>query len=445
MFSKLAKARKVAFDECAMDDEIANVMARELDSIDRIREMVNKRQKGGSVKGKSPNINRGIVEGGNQLFLDYFAENPVYNERLFRRRFRMRKKLFLSILHDLEAHDDYFVQKRDCTGKLGAYGFQKMTAAMRALAYGCVLDSLDENLRMSQSTIDKCVDHFCWAIIEMYGDEYLREPTPEEIQRLLAQNATRGFPGMLGSLDCMHWEWRKCPYWLQGTFKGKEDKPSIILEAIADKDGYFWHFFFGMPGSQNDINVLNASPLIAKLLKEEFYVPPYIINGTERNWPIFLVDNIYPRWRPFLKSIKSPTNPKDRLFAHCQEGCRKDVERAFGILQSRFFVLAQDSRYWTPSKMHYVIKACVILHNMITKDEMTELSEEEREYFVEHPEPVVRPEPFHVRLDNEATTLYERNTLISQILMEKTFELQNTIDHIALKKDMVAHLWNKFK
>jgi hypothetical protein len=42
----------------------------------------------------------------------------------------------------------------------------------------------------------------------VFGVEYLRELNLEETQRLLSINKKRGFSGMLGSIDCMHWSGR---------------------------------------------------------------------------------------------------------------------------------------------------------------------------------------------------------------------------------------------
>jgi len=44
----------------------------------------------------------------NRLYQDYFAEDSVYNEHHFRRRFRMRKHLFLHIVEALGNHSEYF-------------------------------------------------------------------------------------------------------------------------------------------------------------------------------------------------------------------------------------------------------------------------------------------------------------------------------------------------
>jgi hypothetical protein len=64
----------------------------------------------------------------------------------------------------------------------------------------------------------------------------------------------------------MHWAWENCPSAWQGRYQGKEKSPSIVLEAVASKSCRIWHAFFGSPGSLNDINVLNSSPLFERFL-----------------------------------------------------------------------------------------------------------------------------------------------------------------------------------
>ncbi|GJV82848.1 integrase, catalytic region, zinc finger, CCHC-type containing protein [Tanacetum coccineum] len=44
--------------------------------------------------------------------------------------------------------------------------------------------------------------------LEIVQARVLRKPTLADIQNLYAaHNRIHGFPGMLGSIDCMHWEW----------------------------------------------------------------------------------------------------------------------------------------------------------------------------------------------------------------------------------------------
>ena len=98
----------------------------------------------GSHTDRRVNIDCGAGKGHRRIFEDYFAENPVYDERLFRRRFRMRQSLFLHLVQAVEAQDSYFEQRPDCTGKLGLSALQKCVAALRQLAYGMPADATDE-------------------------------------------------------------------------------------------------------------------------------------------------------------------------------------------------------------------------------------------------------------------------------------------------------------
>lgn len=53
-------------------------------------------------------IERNREEGDKQLWNDYFTETPTYPHNIFRRRFRMNKSLFLTIVHRLSTEIEYF-------------------------------------------------------------------------------------------------------------------------------------------------------------------------------------------------------------------------------------------------------------------------------------------------------------------------------------------------
>ncbi|XP_073138263.1 uncharacterized protein [Henckelia pumila] len=135
---------------------------------------------------------------------DYFADSPVYSEKDFRMRFGMRRSLFLRIVEALQMNVPYFLQRRDATGMLGLSSLQKVTAAVRLLAYDLAGDVVDEYLRIGASSALECLKIFCMAVYDIFSEQYLRQPTREDVARLTAENARRGFPGMLGNIDCMH-------------------------------------------------------------------------------------------------------------------------------------------------------------------------------------------------------------------------------------------------
>ncbi|KAJ0744134.1 putative harbinger transposase-derived protein [Helianthus annuus] len=135
-------------------------------------------------KGKRGYIERDRRGAHDRLMKDYFDEEPTYSNEMFRRRFRMSKRLFLRIVHDLEANYDFFKQKSDARGELGFTGIQKCTSALRILAYGNTTDINDEYLKMGEKTTRDSLEHFCRGIIDVYGARYLRTPTWEDLQKI---------------------------------------------------------------------------------------------------------------------------------------------------------------------------------------------------------------------------------------------------------------------
>jgi len=151
-------------------------------------------------------VNRNRKEGELRLYNDYFAENPKFTETQFRRRFRMSCRLFLRIANAVEAHNPYFKQRTDALGVFGLSCLQKITAAHIILAYGIPADLTDGYLQIRESTAIESLRAFVKAIVEVFGDWYLRAPNKAGICRLLSIGEQCGFPRMLGSIDCMHWK-----------------------------------------------------------------------------------------------------------------------------------------------------------------------------------------------------------------------------------------------
>ena len=55
-------------------------------------------------------------------------------------------------------------------------------------------------------------------------------------------------------------------------------------------------------------------------------------------------------------------------FQKLQEASQKDIEQAFAVLQGKWLILATPAQFWSPNDMVSIIKACIILHNMIVED-----------------------------------------------------------------------------
>ena len=302
-----------------------------------------------------------------------------------------------------------------------------MTTAIRMLAYGVAVDAVDDYVRIGESTTIESLKRFVRAVVAIFSNEYLRSPNNDDIARLVAMGTNRGFPGMLGSIDCMHWKWKNCPTAWKGMYSGHVHEPTIILEAVASYDLWIWHAFFGLPGSHNDINVLERSSVFALL--SEGRAPPanFSVNGNDYTMGYYLADGIYPKWATFVKTIPSPKGNKQIHFAKSQESARKDVERAFGVLQARFAIVRGPARLWKLEVLKDIMKACIILHNMNVEDERN-ANELDFTYDTmdESPTAVVIP---------------ERSSELLQFINTQHCIRDKEI-HSKLQADLVEHQWN---
>ena len=131
---------------------------------------------------------------------------------------------------------------------------------------------------------------------------------------------------------------------------------------------YFWHVCVGFLGSLNDIQVMGRSTITMAYLESPAASIMYTIGDTDFEGAFFLADGIYPNYACLMKTISEPTTAREKLFAKCQEVCRKDVERAFGRLLSKWHILNCAARTWFLPNVCKIWRACFLLHNMTLRD-----------------------------------------------------------------------------
>ncbi|XP_026411162.1 uncharacterized protein LOC113306440 [Papaver somniferum] len=267
-------------------------------------------------------------------------------------------------------------------------------------------------------------------MINHFGPTYSRKPTDADVIEILKQNQERGFPGMLGSLDCMHWVWTGCATYWAGQYKGHYPKPTVILEAAASYDCWIWHTFFGLPGSQNDINVLQKSPLFEDL---KYGISPQVnfaINGNHYTHNYYLADGIYSKWSTLVQCYRQPpVGEMGRSYSYFnskQMNLRKDVERAFEILKREFAIICGPYRGLSAREMHKTMLTCIIMHNMVIQETRRNKN------WTNHKDKELRPGIIPAR------------GLPAKNYVQMTSHIENRNLYNRLREDLRANMWAEF-
>ena len=209
---------------------------------------------------------------------------------------------------------------------------------------------------------------------------------------------------------------------------------------MASHDTWIWHAFFGLPGSLNDINVLGSSPLFDEFCQGHAPRVKYHVGNTQYGQCYYLVDGIYPKWAAFVQAIRNPRTPETEHFTKMQEAYRKDVERAFGILQARFAIIRGPARAWSREKLQYIMMTCLILHNMIVEDERDEYAQQ-----VIDPNDILT-DPIRAEIyerPKKRYTYVERHPQQLEYFLRRFREVRCPVVNNNLQSDLVKHLWNK--
>jgi hypothetical protein len=308
------------------------------------------------------------------IWKDYMSPTPVFDDRQFDQMFCITRTVMQELRVILGKNDKFFTESICCvTRKKTISPDAKILFALKQLAYGTSPHAFVDYFQMGETTARKCLIKFAKCV---NGSQELKQRFFRPMTRADAKNACtlhkerHGINGMVGSLDCMHVSWKNCPVAWQGQFQGKEAYPSIVLEAVCDYNLYFWHHEFGSAGTLNDITIWDLSGLHKTFVDGSWAENvdfEYMIDGQTFDKLWVTVDGIYPQIARFVKTLSQPMGRKQENYAKWQERTRKDIERAFGVLQSKFRWLVQRIELWKFDDIVSVVNCCILLHNwMVT-------------------------------------------------------------------------------
>jgi hypothetical protein len=120
-----------------------------------------------------------------------------------------------------------------------------------------------------------------------------------------------------------------------------------------------------------------------------------------------LADGIYPELSRVAKTINEPRGHGKKQYALWQESARKDIERAFGVIQNKFRVLKNSVEMWYLDDINKIVETTIILHNMMVEYRINKNEKEDSHFYEIDDDESVNNVP--IDFDEEANTIQQQN------------------------------------
>ena len=153
--------------------------------------------------------------------------------KLFRRRFRVPYPVFQDICRTLSEHAEFRDGTQGDSKVPSAPLALKVLAALRVLGRGECFDTCYELSNIHCETLRRFFHRFTAFYAAQYAN-YIKMPeTPTELQWVLSQYERLGYPGGIGSIDCVHVHWGRCPAKDANYHAGKSGFPTRVFQVIG--------------------------------------------------------------------------------------------------------------------------------------------------------------------------------------------------------------------
>ena len=184
--------------------------------------------------------------------------------------------------------------------------------------------------------------------------------------------AASGFPGCIGSTDCVHIRWEQCPsVWASAYRNGKNSYASIAYEMTVSHSKKFQATTTGHYGTTSDKTIVKFDGFVQQVrLQRKYTNAEFDLQVGPKEWitekgVYLLVDGGYHKWRIMQCPIKHTTEVDKIRWSEFAESIRKDVECSFGILKKRFQLLKIGINWHKKTDIDDAVFSCVTIHNML--------------------------------------------------------------------------------
>ena len=306
----------------------------------------------------------------------YIVDPQGRDAKKFCKLFRVPYDLFVDLVQISKQRwwRDWTPDKVCNAGKLVSSLELKVLGALYVLGTGASQHQVGVQTHLSKEV--HRVFFLLWlSRMSSISTEYIYMPTTEEQFKFVVGEyySARGLPGCVGSVDCVHVGWDKCPIMYHNMYTGKEGFPSIAYEVICTSRKFIQSVSVGHPGSRNDKHIVRTDDSVMQLLEGNGWLQSKAWKSIGPNskrvqfFGVYLICNGgYHRWPCLISPVKTGVagSPVMKWSAKL-ESVRKDIEGVFGILKKRFRFLKNFNNLKHQSDIDNAFVTCCMLHNML--------------------------------------------------------------------------------
>ncbi|XP_063931351.1 putative nuclease HARBI1 [Zophobas morio] len=271
----------------------------------------------------------------------------LYDDMNFKERYRINKNTFNELLNLIGHHLEPATKRNhSISAKL------QLLVTLRFLASASFQQVLGDNIGIHRSSTSRIITRVC-NVIAALKPRYIKMPVTGQERRSVKSgfHNIRGFPKVIGALDCTHVKILSPGGEQAERFRNRKGYFSINVQGVCDSELKIINIIARWPGSVHDSTIFNDSPLCADLASGVY--------GTD----FVLGDNGYPCRSYLLTPLLNPRNRMERAYNAAHKASRNCIERCFGVLKRRFPCLSRGLNMKLQSTLHIIV-ACAVLHNI---------------------------------------------------------------------------------
>jgi hypothetical protein len=236
--------------------------------------------------------------------------------KLFRRRFRVPWDVFVDLLQkckESRLFGEKSLESVDCCGcSICPYAI-KLLGVLRILGRNWCCDDVTEATGMGETTVRRGFLDFCANFVDKYYDAYVYRPEGEKLKNKMNIYSRMGLPGCIGSTDCVHLKWDRCPIGLTNLCKGKEGFPTLSYSCTVDHHRRILGVTRSNYGTRNDKTIVRLDSYIMdvhnKKVNEDVEFEVFVDDALVKKTGVYyLCDGGYHKWTCMINPMKHTSN-----------------------------------------------------------------------------------------------------------------------------------------